>query len=209
MTRVIAGSRRGRRLRVPNGAATRPTTDRVREALFSAITAWAGSASKRPEVSLRGLALADLFAGSGAVGIEAASRGADPVLLVEAARRTAAVASHNIADLDLTGVVTVRTGRVDRVLADRPAQPYDLIFLDPPYELPAAQLGALLADLVANGWVDDGLVVVERSRRDAELAWPRPLQEGWRRDYGETTLIFGSASDADRDLPTTSPGGGG
>ena len=83
MTRIIAGSHRGRRIAVPAGDATRPTTDRVREALFSAIASWAGTAAGDADSSLAGLAVADLYAGSGAVGLEAASRGARQGMLVE------------------------------------------------------------------------------------------------------------------------------
>src|SRR6187200_3360511 len=89
MSRIIAGSRRGRRIAMPPGDRTRPTSDRVREALFSAIAAWAGRAAEPVEQSLAGLAFCDLYAGSGAVGLEAASRGAYPVLLIERDLRTA------------------------------------------------------------------------------------------------------------------------
>ena len=101
MSRIIAGSRGGRRIGMPSGDRTRPTTDRVREALFSAIAAWAGTSMRSADQALAGLGFCDLYAGSGAVGLEAASRGADPVLLVEADRRTAAVARGNAAELGL------------------------------------------------------------------------------------------------------------
>jgi 16S rRNA (guanine966-N2)-methyltransferase len=196
VTRIIAGSRGGRRLAVPSGDATRPTTDRVREALFSAIAVWAGTADAAAAESLRGLAVADLFAGSGAVGLEAASRGADPVLLVESSARTGAVAGRNIDDLGLGAVVSCRADRVERIVRARPTRTYDVVFLDPPYALPAGDLAAIITDLVANGWVaPDGLIVVERSRRAATLRWPPAFEEGWRRDYGETTLIFGVPAD--------------
>lgn len=201
MTRIIAGSHGGRRLAVPPGDVTRPTTDRVREALFSAIAVWAGTAARGAEDSLRGLAFADLFAGSGAVGLEAASRGADPVLLVESAPRTAVAVTRNITDLGLRDTVSLRPERVERLVRGRPPRTYDVVFVDPPYALPTDALAEILARLIGNGWVDrDGLVVVERSRRDAQLAWPPAFGEGWRRDYGETTLIFGYAPDpADQD----------
>jgi 16S rRNA (guanine966-N2)-methyltransferase len=193
VTRIIAGSRGGRRLATPSGESTRPTTDRVREALFSAVAAWVGAAAASPEESLQGLAFADLYAGSGAVGLEAASRGADPVLLVESARPSAAVISRNIADLAL-GSVRLRTERVERLARTRADRTYDVIFLDPPYELSAEILGEVLGRLAANAWIAaDGLLVVERSRRDAKLRWPPGFEGGWRRDYGETTLLFGCA----------------
>ncbi|GAA3625958.1 16S rRNA (guanine(966)-N(2))-methyltransferase RsmD [Microlunatus ginsengisoli] len=204
MTRIIAGSRRGRRIAVPPGDATRPTTDRVREALFSAIAAWAGTADAGAEASLRGLAVADLFAGSGAVGLEAASRGADPVLLVESSARTGAVIARNVTELGLGGQVTARIERVERLVRTRPARTYDVVFVDPPYAFAEAALADILAGVVGSGWVaPDGLVVVERSRRDAGLSWPPGFEEGWRRDYGETTLIFGGARDAEPDVRAT------
>lgn len=203
MTRIIAGRHGGRRLRVPPGDNTRPTTDRVREALFSAVSAWAGTAARAAEESLAGLAFADLFAGSGAVGLEAASRGADPVLLVESSPRTAAVISRNIVDLDLGGVVTLRSEPVERLLRPRPARTYDVVFLDPPYSLGADVLAEIVAAVVRNGWLErDGLLVVERARRDAEVDWPPGFEQGRRRDYGETTLLFGSASDSADSPPT-------
>jgi len=196
LTRIIAGSHRGRRLSAPTGDATRPTTDRVREALFSAIAAWSGRAAEAAGDSLRGLAFADLFAGSGAVGLEAASRGADAVLLVESSARAAAVTGRNIAELELRGVVTLRVERVERLVSGRPSRTYDVVFLDPPYGLPSTELAEVVAAVVGNGWLEpDGLLVVERSRRTADLDWPPGFELSWRRDYGETTLLFGRASD--------------
>src|SRR3712207_1357199 len=130
MSRIIAGSAGGRRIRVPSGAATRPTTDRVREAVFSAVTSWAATATAASEAALSGLGFCDLYAGSGAVGLEAASRGAAPVLLVEQDRRTVSHIRRNAADLGLA--VTIRSGDV-RALLRRPAETrFDLVFADPP-----------------------------------------------------------------------------
>lgn len=187
MSRIIAGSRRGRRLTVPPGERTRPTTDRTREALFSALTSWAGRSDALAEESLAGLAFADLYAGSGAVGLEAASRGAGPVLLVESDRRTAAVATGNARTLGLVArVVTIRVERWVQSPADRA---YDIVFADPPYEL--AAVDDLIAALLDHGWLaDNGLVVVERSSRSAPPTWPEGLQQSWHRRYGETTIWF-------------------
>jgi 16S rRNA (guanine966-N2)-methyltransferase len=196
MTRIIAGSHRGRRLSAPSGDATRPTTDRVREALFSAVAVWAGTAAESPAESLRGLAFADLFAGSGAVGLEAASRGAEAVLLVESSARTAGVSARNIAELGLGDAVTLRSERVERLVRSRPTRTYDVVFLDPPYALPADELAEVVAAVVGSGWLaHDGLLVVERSRRAADLSWPPGFELDRRRDYGETTLLFGRESD--------------
>ncbi len=172
---------------MPTGDGTRPTTDRTREALFSALTAWAGRSDTPPEESLAGLAFADLYAGSGAVGLEAASRGAGPVLLVESDRRTAAVAAGNARALDLS--VRVATSRVERWVRSPADQAYDVVFADPPYEL--SGVDGLMVALLANGWLaDDGLVVVERSTRSEPPTWPAALVEQWERRYGETTLYF-------------------
>lgn len=189
MSRIIAGSRRGHRLSTPSGANTRPTTDRAREALFSGLTAWAGRSAAAPEEALQGLAFLDLYAGSGAVGLEAASRGAGPVLLVESDRKTAAVATTNARALDLAArVMTIRVERWVQVPAD---SSYDIVFADPPYALATEQLTGILADLVTTGWLaDSGLVVVERSRRSEAPTWPADLRERWQRTYGETVLHF-------------------
>jgi 16S rRNA (guanine966-N2)-methyltransferase len=196
MTRIIAGSHRGRRIAVPAGDATRPTTDRVREALFSAIASWAGTAAGDADSSLAGLAVADLYAGSGAVGLEAASRGAGHVLLVESSSRSAALIRRNVAELELSGVVDIRNDRVERVVRARPARTYDVVFVDPPYALPADDLSDILGHLLAERWLaPDALLVIERSKRDAELCWPPGVQETRRRDYGETTLIFAAVPD--------------
>ena len=174
---------------MPPGDRTRPTTDRVREALFSAIAAWAGTAAALAEQSLVGLAFCDLYAGSGAVGLEAASRGAGPVLLVERDPRTAQLAKDNAKALGL--VVDVVISSVEQVLRRPPARAFDVVFADPPYELDTAAVSAQLSELVANGWVGpDSLIVVERSRRTPELEWPEVAAKRWTRAYGETTLYF-------------------
>ena len=176
---------------MPPGDRTRPTTDRVREALFSAIAAWAGPAAAPPEQSLAHLAFCDLYAGSGAVGLEAASRGAHPVLLVERDRRTAQLTKDNAKALGLAVDVTISS--VEQVLQRPPARPYDVVFADPPYELDTSAVNAQLQQLVANRWVAPGsLVVVERSRRTPDLTWPEAAAKRWSRAYGETVLHFGS-----------------
>ncbi len=190
MSRIVAGSRGGRRIATPPGSGTRPTTDRVREALFSAVAAWAGTAAEPPERTLAGLSFCDLYAGSGAVGLEAASRGAAPVLLVEADRRTAELAARNAAGLDLR-VETV-TGRVEQVAARPSTRSYDVVFADPPYEQASELLDALLVRLQQRGWVGSGsLFVLERSRRSTAPDWPPAVLQPWQRTYGETVLHFG------------------
>src|SRR3954452_19852723 len=130
MTRIISGTAGGRRLSTPHGPATRPTTDRVREALFSSIESWCGS--------LQGLRFLDLYAGSGAVGLEAWSRGAGVVTLVESDRRTARLIEQNAR---VRGFVKVNAlaAAVSLPLTNPPSAPYDVAFLDPPYSLDEAR----------------------------------------------------------------------
>ncbi|WP_369068499.1 16S rRNA (guanine(966)-N(2))-methyltransferase RsmD [Kineococcus terrestris] len=179
MTRIVAGAAGGRRLKVPPGQTTRPTSDRVREALFSALEA-AGA--------VRGARVLDLYAGSGALGLEAASRGAQRVVLVEADRRAAQVARANAAALALPGVRVV-ADRVERHLGAAAAagERYDLALLDPPYPLGEDELAAVLAAL-APLLAPGSTVVVERSSRSPRPRWPAALEPGRERRYGETAV---------------------
>jgi 16S rRNA (guanine966-N2)-methyltransferase len=186
MTRIIGGEAGGRRITTPAGDRTRPTSDRVREALFSAVDAELGS--------LHGLRFLDVYAGSGAVGLEARSRGAGVVTLVERDRRTARVIRDNVAGLGL-GRVEVVVADVARALGHPPRAPYDVVFADPPYAVEEAQVSAVLAALRGNGWLSPGaLVVVERSSRSPEPAWPEGLAGDRSRRYGETVLWYGHAT---------------
>ena len=141
MTRIVAGDLGGRRISAPPGRDTRPTSDRVREALFSTLESL---------TDLAGCRFADLYAGSGAVGLEAASRGAAAVLLVEADARAARTVRANIAALDLgaAGASSWWAGS-PAALAAPPKQPYDVVFADPPYELAESDVAELLRTLVA------------------------------------------------------------
>ncbi|HWS57637.1 MAG TPA: RsmD family RNA methyltransferase [Actinotalea sp.] len=186
MTRIVAGAAGGRTLRVP-GRGTRPTSDRVREALFSRLE-HAGL--------LDGSRVLDLFAGSGALGLEAASRGAAEVVLVESAKDAARVCRGNAEALALPGV-RVAAERVETFL-QHAGDPVDLALVDPPYDLAEADLAAVLAALAAH-LVSGGVVVVERAARSPEPVWPGP--EGSRhglvrtdqRRYGDTVLWFAQA----------------
>jgi 16S rRNA (guanine966-N2)-methyltransferase len=189
--RLIAGSAGGRRLAVAPGGVTRPTTDRVREALFSAITSWLGTSDRPAEATLAGIAFCDLYAGSGAVGLEAASRGANPVLLVEADRRIAALAVRNARELGL--LAKVQTARVEALLRRSTQQPFDILFADPPYDLESSHLDDLLTAILRGGWIKPhGLVLIERSRRSPRLTWPPAFGPTWARTYGETIVEFGA-----------------
>ncbi|BBX66180.1 16S rRNA (guanine(966)-N(2))-methyltransferase RsmD [Mycobacterium saskatchewanense] len=178
MTRIIGGVAGGRRIAVPPRG-TRPTTDRVRESLFNIL------AARR---DLTGLAVLDLYAGSGALGLEALSRGAASALFVESDQRAAAVIARNVKALGLAGA-TLRRGSVASVLAGETPSPVDLVLADPPYEVGADDVGAVLAALTEHGWVREGTVaVIERAAGGVPLAWP----EGWsawpHRVYGDTRL---------------------
>lgn len=191
MTRIISGSRGGRRLTMPPGDQTRPTSSKVREALFSALASWTGGSSGPADIALKGWAFGDLFAGSGAVGLEAASRGAAPVMLVESSRRALRTIEQNLAAVDLE--VEVRRDAVQDLVRRQSPYPFDIIFLDPPYELANGAVEAILRDLVANDWLTgEGLIVLERSSREPAPRWPDALSDTWEKKYGETVLYFGA-----------------
>ena len=178
MTRIIGGAAGGRRIAVPPRG-TRPTTDRVRESLFNILTA---------RLELTGLRVLDLYAGSGALGLEALSRGAAAALFVESDPRTGSVIARNIETLGLPGA-TLRRGTVATVLAAGTAAAFDLVLADPPYDVDAAEVEAVLAALAAHGWVRAGSVaVVERAAGGAPLNWPAGWSLWPQRVYGDTRL---------------------
>ena len=190
MTRIIAGTAGGRRLAVPPGQGTRPTSDRAREGLFATITAIRGT--------LQGARVLDLYAGSGAVGLEALSRGAADALLIEADGRAVRVIRDNAATLGLAGA-RVLAGPVDRVLARGPGAdpPRDVVFADPPYATTDAELSAVLSALLAGGWLGPAAVVaVERATRSGPQQWPAGYTADRARKYGEATLWYGRAAGA-------------
>jgi 16S rRNA (guanine966-N2)-methyltransferase len=151
----------------------------VREALFNIV------AARR---DLTGLAVLDLYAGSGALGLEALSRGAASALFVESDPRCAAVVARNIEALGLAGA-TLRRGAVAAVLAHGAPRPVDLVLADPPYEVEAADVHAMLADLCAHGWVRQGsIAVLERAAASAPLTWPAGWSVWPQRVYGDTRL---------------------
>ena len=180
MTRIVGGSAGGRRIAVPRGRGTRPTSERTREALFSTLESL--------HRTLSGVAFLDLYAGSGAVGLEAASRGAVTTWLVESDATALATLRRNVATLALPGVVVV-ADRVDRVLAAPAGQSFDIVFVDPPYRDPVDPVLHQLAD---NGWLDpDATVVVERATRSGSPQWPAGWVEDRARRYGDSTLWYG------------------
>jgi 16S rRNA (guanine966-N2)-methyltransferase len=159
--------------------ATRPTTDRVRESLFNVLSA---------RIDLTGATVLDLYAGSGALGLEALSRGAASALFVEADHRAAAVIAKNIATLGVRGA-TLRRGAVAAVLGAGSDRPVDLVVADPPYDVDPAEIEAMLAALTDGGWTTAGtIVVVERGTAGAPLTWPDGWQVWPSRRYGDTRL---------------------
>lgn len=206
MTRIIAGVAGGRSIRTPKGRDTRPTTDRVREALFSRVEAL---------LDLDGARVLDLYSGSGALGLEALSRGASHLLAVEKHRATAALIGANARELGLADRVQVRSAPVEVVLAggrdggdgdgggsdgrdgvgddrgvgDGRVGGYHLVLADPPYPLAEEALTEMLTVLVHGRWLDpDALLIVERSSRSPRPTWPEGLAHLDSRTYGETAL---------------------
>ncbi len=191
-TRIIGGSVGGRRIRTPEGSATRPTTDRVREALFSSLEAQLGS--------LTGLRVLDLYAGSGALGLEALSRGAAALTAVESDRRTARLVADNARELGLAAEVVGQP--VARVLALSPERPYDLVLADPPYAFPNPEVEHVLGLLLTRGWLAaEALLVLERPARAPEPTWPEGVSEVRSRRYGETMLWYVRAGRGPADGP--------
>jgi 16S rRNA (guanine966-N2)-methyltransferase len=193
MARVIAGQAGGRRLAIPGGRDTRPTSDRAREGLFATISSIAGS--------LAGSRVLDLYAGSGAVGLEALSRGAGHVLLVESGARAGRVIRENVEALGLPGAEVI-VDRVERVLARGPGGPgapggdarYHVVFADPPYALPGGQVSGILSALADRAWLAPGaLVIVERATRSGPVRWPDGYVADRARRYGEATFWYGLA----------------
>ena len=191
MTRIIAGAHGGRRLAAPAGSQTRPTSDRVREALFSSLSAL---------TDLDGARFADLYAGSGAVGLEALSRGATFALLVESDAKASRIIRDNIVALRAGDAARLVTGKVSQVLAVPPdGGPFDVVFADPPYALGDDELAEMQRCLVANGWLAaDAVVAIERSTRavprGGTLSWVDGITAERSRRYGETTLWYGRRS---------------
>ena len=184
MTRIISGTAGGRRLKVPR-AGVRPTGDRAREGLFNSL----GSL-----LDLDGARVLDLYAGSGALGLEALSRGAAEAVFVENGGGVLPVLRDNIAAVGVRGAV-VLPASVPAVVAGPATAGFDLVFADPPYAAPVAEVLGVLGALVGNGWLaPDAVVVVERSSREQPWEWPTPLIGVRDRRYGEAVLRYGRLS---------------
>ncbi len=187
MSRIVAGTYGGRRIATPPGDETRPTSDRVREAMFSSLDA---------ANVLYGRRFLDLYAGSGAIGLEAASRGAEHVLLVESDPKAARIIRENVTMLRASSVAVISAGKVSTTLAGGPAGAgYDVVFADPPYAVREDEITAVLTALVDKEWLaPDALVIIERSKRSPEPTWVHPITPERSRRYGETVLWYGRAS---------------
>jgi 16S rRNA (guanine966-N2)-methyltransferase len=193
MTRIISGFAGSLTLRVPT-AGTRPTSDRVREAIFSALVA---------QDAVEGARVLDLYSGTGALGLEAASRGARHVTLVDKSNAASKIGRDNATRVQRAAP---KGHQLDVVVSSQPVQSflggsgatYDLVFIDPPYDLGAAELAHVLQAL-APRLAPDAVVVLERSARDPEPAWPDGIAFERRRDYGETAVYwaYGDAPEAD------------
>lgn len=189
VSRIVAGSVGGRRIDIPSRG-TRPTSERVREAVFSALEA---------AVDVAGARVLDLYAGSGALGFEALSRGAEHATFVEADRRAAQVLRRNADSLRLGGI-KVERANVETYLASDPGEPYDIVLADPPYDLDSTQLDRALKALVAGGWTgQDSFVIVERSARSEPPQWPSPLEPMRSKSYGETAVYWAIHDDHEAD----------
>jgi 16S rRNA (guanine966-N2)-methyltransferase len=160
---------------------TRPTSDRVRESVFNMLNA---------RIDLAGIAVLDLYAGSGALGLEALSRGAERAALVESDPAAARTITGNIASTALQGAELVRQP-VEKLVSRPASRRYDVVLLDPPYAMAADELSGVIADLVRNGWLnDDAYVIVERGRRADALQWPAGLEPEQVKKYGDTVVTF-------------------
>ncbi|MEN9692936.1 MAG: rRNA ((966)-N(2))-methyltransferase RsmD [Actinomycetota bacterium] len=181
MTRIISGIAKGRTIKVPRSG-TRPTSDRVREAVFTSLTSRLGSFTD--------LNVLDLFAGSGAFALEAISRGANTATCVEKHPDSANTIKGNAKTLSFE--INVKTSDVATYLKGIATQKFDLVFIDPPYEYLNEEIENLLHLLIAGGWLtEDAVVVVERSARGETFKWPEAYSEVQERTYGETTVKTG------------------
>jgi 16S rRNA (guanine966-N2)-methyltransferase len=185
--RIVAGEFRGRRIVAPRGEGTRPTTDRVREALFSALTSLAGP-------NLGASAALDAFAGTGALGLEALSRGVERVTFVERERAALGALTTNIATLGAEARTCIVTGDVVALAQRGPVRggPFALLLLDPPYRLDAGEVGRLISALVAHDLLEDGAIIAFEHAADVLAQWPEGVSAIAVKRYGSTTVDIGS-----------------
>lgn len=182
--RIVAGALKGHPISAPKGADTRPTSDRVREAVFSSL----GSLG----LELNGTAVLDLFCGSGAMALEALSRGASRATLVDTARSAVAAAGSNVERLRLSGVARVLTRDAFKLVRGAvPGAPFALLFLDPPYRIDPARVRQLLEDAAASDLLSRGAVVVYELSAQEEFVWPDDFDQLGSKTYGGTRVAYG------------------
>jgi 16S rRNA (guanine966-N2)-methyltransferase len=179
--RIVAGKFKSARIAAPKGLATRPTSDRVRQALFNVLEHGA------PQFDFAGARVLDLFAGSGALGLEAMSRGARFCLFVEESSDARASIRRNVEALSLTGVTKIWRRDATKLGEAGTLAPFDLVFLDPPYGKGLGQRA--LQSAAAGRWIKDGAIAVLEDRADAEIELPAAFQQLDARIYGETKIV--------------------
>jgi 16S rRNA (guanine966-N2)-methyltransferase len=185
LMRIVAGKFRAAQIEAHKGLATRPTSDRVRQALFNVLEHGAS------RFDFEGARVLDLFAGSGALGLEALSRGARFCLFIEESAEARAAIRRNVETLGLTGVTKIWRRDATKLGEAGTLQPFALIFCDPPYGQGLGERA--LAEAVNRGWAEEGAIAVWEERADAELAWPARYQEIDRRRYGDTEIAIARA----------------
>ena len=180
--RITGGEHKGRKLAPPSGTAIRPTTDRVREAVFNILRHGLSG------FSLTGARTLDLFAGTGALGLEAMSRGAGFCLFIDQAGAARALVRENAERLGLTGQIRIWRRDVTHLGRCAPMKPFNLVFADPPYNRQLANRA--LAGLITGGWLENGAVVVLEEARDSKLTMPDGLLLADTRNYGDTCVAI-------------------
>lgn len=179
MPRVISGRWKGRRLATPPGSNTRPTSDRVRESIFTKLA---------HENIIEDAVVLDLFAGAGTLALEALSRGAKKAVLVDSSAQAVSCIQRNI-DLVEADARVIAADAAELLRRDS-AEQYNLVFYDPPYDYPSGKVERDMKNLL-QGWLrPDALVVVEQSARAATVQWPTPFSDVQVKEYGETRVSF-------------------
>jgi len=190
--RIIAGRAKGRNIDAV-ASATRPTSDRAREALFSTLASEFGD--------FEGLHVLDLYAGTGAIALEALSRGASVVHAVEKDEPAAQAIEknyENIKSAQCPGMFHLYTMGVNRFLQDKAQLQYHFVFVDPPYDLDDLDVIETLIQLVSGGFLHpQALIAVERNSRVREISWPDGLEQVREKNYGQATIFYGSPTPED------------
>jgi 16S rRNA (guanine966-N2)-methyltransferase len=182
MTRIIGGDFRGRSIKVPD-AETRPTSSRVREAIFSSV--------EHAVSGLDDLRVLDLFSGSGAFGIESISRGAAEAVLIEKDLRAADTLHSNVANFGIKNARVVIADAFTDVTQKSGRGTFDVVFIDPPYSFEDQDVDTLIANLVQNDWLNEyAVIVVERGSR-SQVQWPDSVEELRKKVYGDTSIWYG------------------